>query len=74
MNQVDSVTLLSKTQSAKTLGRDVRPIGPAAEGRVKPLDVYRAIVTGEPYPIRALVGFGSNICSRKETPTRSAED
>jgi anaerobic selenocysteine-containing dehydrogenase/ferredoxin-NADP reductase len=60
VNKVDSTALLSETQSAKTLGRDVRPIGPAAEGRVKPLDVYRAIVTSDPYPIRALVGFGSN--------------
>jgi anaerobic selenocysteine-containing dehydrogenase/ferredoxin-NADP reductase len=60
VNKVDSTALLSETQSAKALGRDVRPIGPAAEGRVKPLDVYRAIVTSDPYPIRALVGFGSN--------------
>ncbi|MVT63561.1 molybdopterin-dependent oxidoreductase [Bradyrhizobium pachyrhizi] len=59
-NKVDSAALLVETQSYKTLGRDIRPIGPAAEGRVKPLDVYRAIVTGDPYPIRALVGFGSN--------------
>ncbi|WP_424631524.1 molybdopterin-dependent oxidoreductase [Bradyrhizobium sp. SYSU BS000235] len=60
VNKVDSTALLAKTQSAKTLGRDIRPLGPAAEGRVKPLDVYRAIVTSDPYPIRALVGFGSN--------------
>jgi anaerobic selenocysteine-containing dehydrogenase/ferredoxin-NADP reductase len=60
VNKVDSASLLAQTQSAKTLGRDIRPIGPAAEGRVKPLDIYRAILTSEPYPIRALVGFGSN--------------
>ncbi|MCA1396208.1 molybdopterin-dependent oxidoreductase [Bradyrhizobium sp. BRP56] len=59
-NKVDSTDLLVETQSCKTLGRDIRPMGPAAEGRVKPLDVYRAIVTSDPYPIRALVGFGSN--------------
>lgn len=60
LNAVDSLSLISKKQLAKAFGVEERPLGPPAEGRVKPIDVYRSLATGLPYPVRALVGFGTN--------------
>ncbi|MDB5770095.1 MAG: dmsA [Burkholderia sp.] len=60
INKVDALSLISKEQLQKALGIQERPLGPAAEGRVKPIDVYRAMITGKPYKIRAFVGFGTN--------------
>src|SRR5262249_37927041 len=43
------------------LGRAERPIGPPAiPGTVAAYGLYRAILEGEPYPVRALVSFGAN--------------
>jgi len=45
----------------RRLGRAERPIGPpATPGTVTAYDLYRAILDGEPYPVRALVSFGAN--------------
>lgn len=46
---------------APTLGLTDRPLGPARLGTVTTRDFYRAILTAEPYPIRGLIGFGSNM-------------
>lgn len=53
--------LLPETQRAKTLGRDERPLGPARWQFVTTRDLYRAILEREPYAVRGLVGFGSNL-------------
>ena len=48
--------------AARRLGRAERPIGPpATPGTVTAYDLYRAILDGEPYPVRALVSFGANM-------------
>ncbi|MDJ0385194.1 molybdopterin-dependent oxidoreductase [Streptomyces sp. G-G2] len=47
-------------QLAKALGRDRHPLGPQASGYVNAGDLCRAIEEGDPYPVRALIGFGSN--------------
>ena len=46
---------------APTLGLAERPLGPARWGYVGTRDLYRAILEGAPYPVRALIGFGSNM-------------
>jgi anaerobic selenocysteine-containing dehydrogenase len=46
---------------APTLGLADRPIGPARWGFVTTRDLYRAIVDGRPYPVRAVIGFGANM-------------
>ena len=46
---------------APTVGLRSRPLGPARFGSVTARDLYRAILTGEPYPVRGLLGFGSNM-------------
>ncbi|HVH79361.1 MAG TPA: molybdopterin-dependent oxidoreductase, partial [Stellaceae bacterium] len=53
---------LSSTKNmAPALGLALRPLGPAKFGSVTTRDLYRAILDGEPYPVRALIGFGSNM-------------
>ncbi len=46
---------------APTLGLAERPLGPARWGYVTTRDLYRAIVERQPYPIRAVIGFGANM-------------
>jgi anaerobic selenocysteine-containing dehydrogenase len=51
---------MAKTM-APTLGLAERPLGPARSGNVTTRELYRAILEGKPYPIRGLLGFGSNM-------------
>jgi anaerobic selenocysteine-containing dehydrogenase len=53
--------LLSPEQRAKALGLSERPLGPSVSGWVTARDVYRAVLNGDPYPVRALVSFGTNL-------------
>jgi anaerobic selenocysteine-containing dehydrogenase len=53
--------LLTPAQRAKALGLGKRPLGPPAQGWVTARDVYRAVLEGDPYPVRMLVSFGTNI-------------
>ena len=46
---------------APTVGRAERPLGPARWGSVTTRDLYRAILEGTPYPVRAVIGFGANM-------------
>jgi anaerobic selenocysteine-containing dehydrogenase len=60
-NPVEGPELLPQAQAARRLGRAERPLGPGADpGFVPAYEVYRAIRTGHPYPVRALVAFGSD--------------
>ena len=60
-NPVTGRPLLPAGQAARRLGYAERPLGPAGEpGMVRTADVYRAILTGQPYRVRALVAFGSD--------------
>ena len=53
--------LLPAGQASRRLGYAERPLGPAgAPGLVRASDVYRAILTGRPYQVRALVAFGTD--------------
>jgi anaerobic selenocysteine-containing dehydrogenase len=53
--------LPSAKHMAPRLGLAERPLGPARWGSVTTRDLYRAILEGKPYPVRALLGFGSNM-------------
>ena len=48
-------------RKAPTLGLGERPLGPAQSGNVTTRELYRAILEGKPYPVRGLIGFGSNM-------------
>jgi anaerobic selenocysteine-containing dehydrogenase len=53
--------LLPDAQRRKALGVAESPLGPPASGWVTAADFCRAALDGDPYPIRALVGFGTNL-------------
>ncbi|SDJ60644.1 molybdopterin-dependent oxidoreductase [Streptomyces indicus] len=52
---------LAPEQRAKALGLDRHPLGPQASGYINAGDLCRAIEDQEPYPVRALMCFGSNL-------------
>ncbi|HZO31745.1 MAG TPA: molybdopterin-dependent oxidoreductase [Chloroflexota bacterium] len=52
------------------LGLPDRPLGPGRWEYVTTDEVYRAILEGQPYPVRGLVGFGSNLLLSHATPQR----
>lgn len=61
VNDLGGRLLGSEAERAKALGFAERPLGPGRHGWVTARDVYRAILHGEPYPVRGLLGFGSNL-------------
>ncbi len=61
VNDVRGVELMAKSQRAKTIGLDARPLGPPRSGWVTGRDFYDAVLTGKPYPVHGLVGFGANL-------------
>ena len=62
VNDVAAREALPAEMAARRLGRAERPIGPpATPGTVTAYDMYRAILEGQPYPLRALVSFGANM-------------
>lgn len=67
---VNNVGLLGD-QKSKALGLDERPLGPPSLGWVTSRDLYTAILEGRPYPIKALIGFGSNIVVSHPEPERA---
>ena len=62
-NDISGQDLLPDAQRAKALGLAERPLGPGQSGWVTARDVYRAILEGDPYPVRMLVSFGGNLLS-----------
>ena len=60
VNDLGGRALVPEGERAKTLGFAERPLGPGRYGWVTARDVYRAILHGQPYAVRGMVGFGSN--------------
>ncbi len=60
VNAISDLAQLAPEQRQKALGLAARPLGPAARGWVSARGTYTAILEGEPYKVRALVGFGAN--------------
>lgn len=53
--------LLPKAQVSRRLGYAERPLGPPVNpGHVQAYNVYHAILTGQPYPVKAMLLFGSD--------------
>ncbi len=70
VSDISGHDLLAPEQRAKALGLAQRPLGPAAMGYVTARDVYRAVLAGDPYPVRMLVSFGTNLlASQPDTET-----
>jgi anaerobic selenocysteine-containing dehydrogenase len=70
-NLVMGFELLPPEQAARRLGLAEHPLGPSSlPGNVPAYEIYRAILTGEPYPVKALVTFGSDLLLGRGDPTR----
>ncbi len=68
---VDGRAFLSEAQRAKMIGAARRPLGPARfGGGVTAQDLYRAMLEREPYAVRGLVSFGSNLLVTRAAPER----
>ncbi len=60
-NPINGRELLAKEQGRLRLGLDKHPLGPPADpGLVQAAEVYDAILTGKPYPVKAAVLFGTD--------------
>ncbi|MCA6122000.1 molybdopterin-dependent oxidoreductase [Bradyrhizobium sp. WSM 1704] len=57
---LNDYNILPPEQQAKALGIAELPLGPPAKGWITARDFSRAVLEGEPYRVRALVGFGTN--------------
>ena len=57
---VNDYALLPPGQQAKALGLAELPLGPPNRGWITARDFCRAVLTGEPYRVRALMSFGTN--------------
>lgn len=60
VNAINGLDLIPPSQREKALGLKERPLGPGNMGWVTARDMYQAILTGEPYQVRAFMGFGTN--------------
>jgi anaerobic selenocysteine-containing dehydrogenase len=58
---------------APSVGVASRPLGPARWGAVTARDFYAAVLDGVPYPVRGLIGFGSNMLLSQADPGRGRE-
>jgi anaerobic selenocysteine-containing dehydrogenase len=55
---------------APAIGVAERPLGPARWDNVSTHDFYRAVLEGDPYPVRTLIGFGANLLLAQGDPVR----
>ncbi|MBM2804504.1 MAG: Molybdopterin oxidoreductase, partial [Deltaproteobacteria bacterium] len=61
INDVGGKEFLPKEANAIRVGRERKPLGPPAKpGNCAPYDIFNAVLDGTPYPIKALLNFGSN--------------
>lgn len=73
VNPVDAADELDPDQRAKALGLAEHPLGPPAQGWISARALCRAVLSGEPYRVRAMLGFGSNLLVSQPDPRRTAE-
>ncbi len=61
INDVGGKEFLPREANAIRVGRERKPLGPPAKpGNCAPYDIFNAVLDGTPYPIKALLNFGSN--------------
>ncbi len=69
VNRPNDRGLLVPAQARLALGLAARPLGPPAFGWALGHDFHNAVLTGQPYKVRALVSFGANLLmSQADTP------
>lgn len=73
LNDIAAFNRVTSTIRKQTLGIKERPLGPPSRGWITTRDLFRTIVSDQPYPIRSLVSFGGNFLVSKPA-TRYAEE
>ncbi|HUK40438.1 MAG TPA: molybdopterin-dependent oxidoreductase, partial [Candidatus Acidoferrales bacterium] len=80
MNVVSGKEFLPKEAAAQRIGRERKPLGPPAKpGNCAAYDIFTAILEDRPYPVKAILNFGSNTVmstgdsERARTAFRAAE-
>jgi anaerobic selenocysteine-containing dehydrogenase len=61
VNAVSGKEFLPREAAARRIGREQKPLGPPAKpGNCAAYDIFTAILENRPYPVKALLNFGSN--------------
>jgi len=61
LNTVSGKEFLPKEAAQQRIGRARKPLGPPAKpGNCAAYDIFTAVLEGRPYPVKALLNFGSN--------------
>jgi anaerobic selenocysteine-containing dehydrogenase len=61
INDVSGKEFLPKKMAAQRIGRERKPLGPPAKpGNCAAYDVFTAVLEERPYPVKAILNFGSN--------------
>jgi len=73
-NDVGGKEFLPKEMAAQRIGREKKPLGPPAKpGNCAAYDIYTAILEERPYPVKALLNFGSNLILSNADARRGRE-
>lgn len=70
-NAVNDLSLLPPGQLDKALGRAELPLGPPAHGWITARDFASAVIEKRPYPVRALMSFGTNFAVSQSGTSRN---
>jgi anaerobic selenocysteine-containing dehydrogenase len=74
VNDVAGKAFLPKEADAIRVGRERKPLGPPAKpGNCAAYDIFTAILEERPYPIKALLNFGSNTVMSNADSRRGRE-
>ena len=74
VNDVGGKEFLPKEANAIRIGRERKPLGPPAKpGNCAAYDIFNAILDERPYPIKALLNFGSNTVMSNADSRRGRE-
>src|SRR5262245_15305353 len=74
VNEVNGKDFLPKEAATQRIGRERKPLGPPAKpGNCAAYDVFTAILEGRPYPVKALLNFGSNTIMSNADSRRGRE-
>jgi anaerobic selenocysteine-containing dehydrogenase len=74
VNDVSGREFLPKEAAAARIGRERKPLGPPAKpGNCAAYDIFTAILDERPYPVKALLSFGSNLVMSNADSRRARE-
>ncbi len=74
LNAMSGKEFLAKETALQRIGRERKPLGPPAKpGNCAAYDIFTAVLEGRPYPVKALLNFGSNTIMSTGNSQRARE-